>query len=217
MPKALPVAGISGKFILTEMTISPTIRYAVNGFGRIGTMNGRIGNREGDCMRYSSDKNYFFNGIVVVIGLCIVAGVTLLWSGIGSSEQGKGKENVVKATKGSVTPSVIIDELLSSSPISTTVENSLSLIKGVVAPTVPASIYILVEDGATIEVWQFSPDDDRWLKFHSVTRPVDKSDDVIIPTQEIERMQNYLESNSLPPEMPDNSLFKRYTTLVSAK
>ncbi len=86
----------------------------------------------------------------------------------------------------------------------------LSLVKKIVTPNVTTPIYVLAEDGeTTIEVWQFLPDDDRWSKLYAITRPIDKPDEVTIPAEEIERMNEYTKTLSLPPYIPEGSLFKR--------
>lgn len=52
--------------------------------------------------------------------------------------------------------------------------------------------YILAEQSPTeVEIWQLSSTN-KWSKFYTVTRPADKPEDVILPTEEIERLEEYL-------------------------
>jgi len=133
-----------------------------------------------------ADRKYFYYGIVILIGL--VAGILLLRAGLRATEPGQDAERLGEGTRESLPPTV-----------------------KVMTPTITAPIYLLANESiTTTEVWKSSPDDGQWSMLHSISKAIDKPEDVIIPPDEIERMENYIKTLSPPPDVPAGSLFKRY-------
>lgn len=160
-----------------------------------------------------TNRNHFLYGITVIIGVCVVVGILLLWFSLRSTEPVQDVERLGEGTKESLPPAVVANDLpsVTNTPILTLTQTPLSLVQEVITPTIAAPIYLLANESiTTTEVWKFSPDDGQWSMLHSISKAIDKPEDVIIPPEEIERMENYIKTLSPPPDVPAGSLFKRY-------
>lgn len=164
-------------------------------------------------MRNYFYSKHFFYGITFVISACLLAGLLLRFY-LSSEKPGEDATTLIEDRKKSLVPTTPVDTMSSkiTTPTLTLTQTPSSLVTRETAPNITRPVYLLAEESATtIEVWQFSPDKGEWLVLHSVTRPTHKPENITIPPQEIERMQNYLATQSTSGRVPDVSSFERYT------
>lgn len=128
-------------------------------------------------------------------------------------ESGKDSGGVVDIVKATLPPTVVHDTpTLTTTFILTATQIPSSSFNGeVITPTITTPIDLLAQDNiTTTEVWHFSPNSEQWSMSYSVTKAIEKPDNIAIPSQEIKRLKNYLETQSRPVSVPGDSLFKLY-------
>ncbi len=152
-------------------------------------------------MRYHFRRKHFYR-MAVMVGLGVVAGMFLLWFWSGSKKPAQNLKNELEPMAASLFPVVAAIEMptLTATVVLTPTEMPLAPVKKVVTPTVTAPIYVLSNGVGTnvINVWQFLPENNRWSKLYTITYPLDKSGEVAVPVEEMERMKKYL-ANQIPP------------------
>ncbi len=164
-------------------------------------------------MRYYSHRNYFYR-LTIIIGLAVVVGIFLLWFRSVSKEPAQTVKSGFENPGRNLPPTVTAIETpaLTATTILTSTEMPLVPVKEVVTPTITTPIYILGKKIKTniINVWQLLPDNSHWSKLYTITYPLDKSNEVTVPPQEIERMKKYL-ATAQPPlvEYPPGPVFER--------
>ncbi len=163
-------------------------------------------------MKHNLKRNHIFYGVVIIVGLCVVISF-VLWFRLELLESTKDVESVIEHTlEGEAVTTGEVSSAMTT-PVLVMTEESSSSVNEAIFQTeiVNAPIYILAEDSETmVEVWQFLPKDDQWTRLYTISRPIDKPDKLIIPDQEMERMNNYLATQSPSLQLPTSSIFKSY-------
>ncbi len=162
-------------------------------------------------MIHHFSKRYFYYGIVILIG-CVI-GISLLRANLQSTKPDQDTAGLGEVIKEGVHPTVSTDQfsVVTSTPILALTQTPQSLIQTVMPMTITAPIYLLASESiTTTEVWKLSPDDGQWTMLHSISKAIDKPENVIIPPEEIERMENYIKTLSLANDGSSAFSFRRY-------